>query len=143
MVAEVRVSLVPFGNIEDRPQVTNSLQAVECFRVSWENLNYRETFRVMFLNTAKRVIGISDICIGGLAATVVDIRMIFQAALGVNATAMILAHNHPSGTLEPSDEDLELTRRIVEGGEFLNIPVVDHIILTEKRYYSFADDGLL
>ena len=143
MVAEVRVSLFPHGSIEDRPQVINSKQAVMYFKATWENLNYHETFRVMFLNTAKMVIGIRDICIGGLEATVVDIRMIFQAALGVNATAMILAHNHPSGTLEPSVEDLELTRRIVEGGQFLDIPVVDHIILTEKRYYSFADDGLL
>lgn len=143
MVAEIRVSLYPYGNIEDRPQVTNSKQAAKYFRDSWENLNYHETFKVMFLNTAKRVIGIKDICVGGISTTVVDVRMIFQAALGVNATAMILAHNHPSGNLEPSIEDLRITKSIVSGGEFLDITVVDHIILTEKRYYSFADKKVL
>ncbi len=143
MVAEIRVSLYPNGDIAKRPQVLTSKQAVKYLRSSWEDVNYHETFKVMFLNNAKKVIGIKDICKGGLTATVVDIRMIYQAALGVNATAMILAHNHPSGNFEPSVEDLRLTKKIATGGDFLDIELVDHIILTEKEYYSFADEKLL
>lgn len=143
MVAEVRVSLYPKGSIKDRPTVNRSTDAEEYFRLGWEDLSYCESFKVMFLNRANKVIGIREISRGGIVATVVDLRMIFQAALGVNATAMIVAHNHPSGNLTPSDADIRLTRRIKEAGVIMEINLLDHLILADSGHYSFADEGKL
>lgn len=143
MVAEVKVSLYPKGSIKNRPTVTKSSDAEEFFRAGWEDMNYCESFKAMMLNRANKVIGIREISKGGIVATVVDLRMIFQAALGVNATSIIVAHNHPSGNLTPSDADIRLTRRIKDAGIMLDIQLLDHLILSEDGYHSFADNGEL
>lgn len=103
-----------------------------------------EEFYVVFLNQGHRVLGIELISKGGMTSTVVDIRIIFKRALEVAGTArLVLAHNHPSGNLSPSEADRVLTQRIKDAGKLLDINVLDHVILAENGYYSFADEGIL
>ncbi len=97
----------------------------------------------MFLNRANKVLGIFIISTGGITATVVDIRLIFAAAIKANATSILLAHNHPSGATNPSVADKQITEKIVSAGKILDISVFDHLIITKHGYFSFADNGLL
>jgi DNA repair protein RadC len=90
-----------------------------------------------------KVLGVVEISTGGTAGTYVDAKLVFAAALKSNCQTIILAHNHPSGYLQPSLEDEGLTQRLVEIGHLLSLPILDHIILTSEGYYSFADDGKL
>jgi DNA repair protein RadC len=80
---------------------------------------------------------------GGQSGTIADPKIIFKTALEQNAAYIILAHNHPSGNLKPSTEDVRLTKKLVEGGKMMDLLVVDHLIITDKGYYSFADEGLI
>ena len=96
-----------------------------------------------YLNRANAVLACFQVSTGGITGTVADPRLIFTAALKVNAVSLILAHNHPSGNLFPSTADQELTIKIKEAGKFLEIKLLDHIILSSDGYCSFADEGLL
>lgn len=102
-----------------------------------------EEFWILLLNNSNKVIHKYQISKGGLVSTVVDSRLIFKTALGYNATGVILVHNHPSGSLKPSDTDKKITFQLKEAGDYLEIKVFDHVIVTENDYYSFADDGLM
>lgn len=104
---------------------------------------YKEYFKVLLLNQNNDILGHAVISEGGITYTCADIRIIFQAALLANATAIILSHNHPSGSLRPSADDINLTNKIKAAGEIMNIKVLDHLIITEDDYYSFSDDGRL
>lgn len=106
-------------------------------------IGYKEYFKVVFLNQGQEILGYTQISEGGLTETSVDVRIILQAALLVNATALILAHNHPSGNLRPSQQDISLTEQVRKAADLMRIKVIDHIILTDGNYYSFADEGLL
>src|SRR5690606_1039682 len=97
----------------------------------------------LLLNRANKVLGIVPISKGGTSATIADPKLIFVSAIKSNASAIILAHNHPSGNLQPSTADISLTKKIMEGGKLLDVPVIDHIIVTGHGYYSFADEGAL
>ena len=89
------------------------------------------------------MLGIYELSTGGVSGTVADPKLVFAAAIKANASAMILAHNHPSGQVKPSQADINLTKKLVGGGRLLEIPVLDHIIVTGEESYSFADEGLL
>ena len=102
-----------------------------------------EEFWVLYLNNANKIIYKSQISKGGLTGTVVDSRVVFKLALEHNATAVILSHNHPSGKLQASQADIHLTKALQQAGKSLEIQVLDHIIVTEKDYFSFADEGML
>ena len=104
---------------------------------------YKEYFKVLFLNQASQVLGYTLISEGGITDTTVDVRVILQAALLTNSVALILAHNHPSGNLKPSKEDLRLTKQVKDAAQLMRITVLDHLILTDAGYYSFADEGEL
>lgn len=106
------------------------------------DLNH-EQFWVLMLNNSNKVIHKFPLSKGGITATMVDARLVYKNALEHGATSLILAHNHPSGTLKPSQADQQITRKIKNGGELLDIKVLDHIIVTEKTYFSFADEGLI
>jgi DNA repair protein RadC len=95
------------------------------------------------LSRANRIIGHSHISTGGLSGTVVDPKKIFQNALKANAAGLILAHNHPSGQLQPSEADKNLTKKLVAAGKFLEIAILDHLILSTEGYFSFADHGMI
>ena len=101
-----------------------------------------EEFWVLYLNNSNKVIHKSQLSKGGIAGTVVDIRLVFKMALEQNAVGLVLCHNHPSGKLEASNSDKEITQKIKLAGEQLEIRVLDHIIITEKGYLSFQDEGI-
>lgn len=101
-----------------------------------------EEFWVLYLNNANKVIHKAQLSKGGITGTIVDVRLIFKLALEHNATSIILSHNHPSGKLVASDADREITKKLTFAGEQLDIKVLDHIIITEKGYLSFQDEGI-
>lgn len=122
--------------------VKTSQEAYEQLRESFEDKPHEE-FWILMLNKANRVIGKELVSKGGLTGTIADQRVIFKKAIDVSACGLIMAHNHPSGNANPSQADLLLTRKMVEAGKILDIAVLDHLIITEKEYYSFADEGNL
>lgn len=103
----------------------------------------QEEFWILMLNQGNKVIGKKQISIGGINKTLADARVIFKAALEEAACSVILFHNHPSGSLKPSEADIQLTRKLYTGGAMLDIMVLDHLILTGQGYFSFADEGLV
>lgn len=113
-----------------------------CMQPLLGDLNHEE-FWVMFLNNSNKVLHRKMMSSGGQTGTVIDSRLIFKTALEFSAVAIILVHNHPSGKLTPSEADKQMTDIVIKGGETLNIKVLDHLIVTEKDYYSFADNGIL
>lgn len=144
LFSEITINWKPLTEKKTLPKITMSADAARVFRTYWtDRITYKEEFFILLLNQANRVLGISKISEGGLAGTVVDAKMIFQAALKANAAAIILGHNHPSGNLAPSEQDKSLTDKIVKAGKVLDIRVLDHIILTYDDYKSFSDDGLM
>jgi len=124
-------------------QINNSKKCYKILLDNWENggLEHRESFKVVLLNQAKTILGIYNAAEGGITNTPIDIRIVLQSALLANACSIILAHNHPSGTLTPSMEDIAMTRRTKEAAALLNIGVDDHIIVCRDGYYSMADRG--
>ncbi|ARS36039.1 JAB domain-containing protein [Pontibacter actiniarum] len=144
-VAEVKLSYRNRVKPSERPQVTCSTDSYKVLKESWDSdkLEFIEQFKVLLLNRANRVLGVYELSTGGVAGTVADPKLIFVAALKACASGIILSHNHPSGNLKPSTADLQLTKKIKQGGELLDIAVLDHIILTSENYYSLADEGLL
>ena len=101
-----------------------------------------EEFWVLYLNNSNKILFKTQLSKGGITGTIVDTRIVFKIALEQNATSIILAHNHPSGKLLPSDADIQITKKIKVAGLQLEIPVLDHIITTERGYYSFVDEGI-
>ena len=123
-------------------QITSSRDGYEILRPVIADLP-KEEFWVLFLNRANKVIMKDQISSGGVNGTVADLKIIFKKALELLASGIILAHNHPSGNLRPSHEDDQMTKKLVEAGRLLEIPVIDHLIVTENGYYSYADEGRL
>ena len=144
-ISEIKISYFPKFKASERPLISNSQSCFEIFRNNWDNgdLQYRESFAILLLSRSNKVIGINWISQGGLAGTVADPKMIFQAALKANAASIILAHNHPSGNINPSQNDIDLTKKLVNAGQFLDLPVLDHLIITDSAYFSHADEGLI
>lgn len=102
-----------------------------------------EEFWILYLNNSNKILQTQQLSKGGITGTVVDIRLVFKPALQIGAVAIILVHNHPSGTLKPSAADIQLTKKVKVAGETLDIKVLDHLIVTEKAYFSFADEQML
>ena len=103
----------------------------------------QEEFWVLLLNTQHHVVEKKCLSKGGISETTVDIRLLFKSVLQCGATAIIIAHNHPSGDLKPSTSDIQLTQKIKKAGENMDIKLLDHLIISEKGYFSFADEKLL
>ncbi|MEB2780751.1 JAB domain-containing protein [Algoriphagus sp. C2-6-M1] len=144
-VAEIKLSYSTKVKNSLRPKVSSSRQVYEVFAQAWDTdrIEFVEDFKVMLLSRANRVLGIVTISSGGTAGTVVDVKLVYAAAIKSNCHSIILAHNHPSGNLLPSEQDKRLTQRIKQVGNILDIPVLDHVIMTAEGYYSFADEGEL
>lgn len=130
------------SEVEQRHKITSSRDAFVVCEPHLEGLAHEE-FWVLFLNRNNRVIKLDNISKGGIAGTVVDPRIIFKRAIEQLACAMILIHNHPSGNLKPSQQDIDITKRMVEAGKFLEVKVLDHLIISKHGYFSFADEGLM
>ena len=101
-----------------------------------------EEFWVIFLNNSNKVISKSQLSKGGITGTIVDVRLVFKLAFETGATSLILCHNHPSGLLQASDADKQITKKLKLAGESLDVKVLDHLIITETKYYSFVDEGI-
>jgi len=144
-VAEVEVSYKTDYKVQERPQINSSNDAYRILLQHWKlgSIELLEEFKVILLNTNNRVLGIVDISVGGVSGTLVDPRIIFAIALKTNSSKILLAHNHPSGNIQPSNADLKITQKLKEGGKLLEIEVCDHIIVTTDRYYSFADECMM
>jgi DNA repair protein RadC len=123
-------------------KIVSSLDAFTRLQDDLSGLSHEE-FWALYLNRSSKLILKKQISSGGLSSTIVDPRIIFQVALDQKASSIIVAHNHPSGNLTPSQADIDLTHKLVGGGKFLGVQVVDHLILAGKNYCSFADSGLL
>ena len=143
IVSEVELTYKNNVPYNQRQKISNSQGAYEILTNLFpENtMDYRETFIVLYLNRANQVLGYSVISQGGTSNTTVDIKMIIQTALLANASCIMLAHNHPSGNVQPSSDDNKITKRIMEAAKLFDITVLDHLIITSENYYSFTDNG--
>ncbi len=130
------------GEALERKKITSSRSVFEYIQPLLGDLAHEE-FWVLFLNNSNKVIKSEQLSKGGITGTIVDVRLAFKQALQLGAVSIILAHNHPSGTLKPSQADIQLTKKIKTAGESLDIKVLDHLIITEKAYFSFADENML
>src|SRR5690554_235868 len=134
-VAEIQLTYKTKVKPSQRPKITSSKDAYTILLENWDEdqLEFVEQFKVILLNRANKVLGIYEVSTGGVSGTVADPKLVFAAAIKANASAMILAHNHPSGQVKPSQADMNLTKKLVGGGKLLEIPVLDHIIVSRDR----------
>ena len=142
-VTEIQLSYRPTNRLG--PVIASSQDAYEEL-LKWfpeDTLSLQERFVVLYLNRANRVLAAYEVSRGGLTGTVADPRLILSTALKLASVGILVAHNHPSGSLKPSQADVQLTEKIKDGGKLLDIQLVDHLILRSDEYYSFADSGLL
>ncbi len=144
-VAEIELVYKSKVKASERPKINSSKDAYDIFLQSWDDnkIEFVEQFKILLLNRGNKVLGVYEVSTGGVTGTVADPRLIFAAALKANACAIILAHNHPSSNLKPSNADEQLTFKMKEGGKFLDIQILDHIIICTDGYYSMADEGLI
>ena len=126
----------------DKPVIKSSKDIAQYLQALLKDYNY-EVFAVVFLNRANKINHFEIISRGGITGTVADPRVILKKALEEDATSIVLCHNHPSGNLQPSRADEELTKKIKEAATYFDIKVIDHIIVSEDGFYSFADEGIL
>ena len=128
------------ANFVVNPKITGSKDVYDIMQPLLGSLPHEE-FWVLYLNNANKVLSKNQLSKGGITATLVDVRLLFKKAIEISAVAIIICHNHPSGKTEPSSQDKVLTKKIKEGGVSLDIKLLDHLIITEKSYFSFADNG--
>ena len=131
-----------FEEVIEKPKIGSSTHAFKLMQPIVGDLQHEE-FWVLYLNNSNKVLAKEQISKGGLTATIVDVRLLYKRALEFAAVGMIVCHNHPSGKLTPSSADKLLTQKIKEAGETLDIKLLDHLIITEKAYFSFADEQIL
>lgn len=129
-------------NVIEKMKLSSSGSVFELMQPLIGELDHEE-FWILLLNNANKMEFKWRLSVGGITATLVDVRLIYKKALEHGATSIILCHNHPSGNLQPSQSDIMLTKKVIKGGGILDIKVLDHIIVTECAYYSFADEGNL
>ena len=126
----------------DKVKITSSKAVFELLQPIMGELSHEE-FYILYLNNSNKVISTFQLSKGGITGTLVDVRLVFKRALEFGATAVIMAHNHPSGTLQPSSADKAITTKMRQAGEILDIKVLDHLIITENDYFSFSDNNIL
>lgn len=127
---------------EERVKITQSRDVFDIFQPVLGDIPHEE-FWILLLNRSNKIIKKYKISQGGIAGTVIDVRLILKSAIDSLASSIILCHNHPSGNRQPSDMDKQITTKIKEAGALMDVPVLDHIIVTESAYYSFADEGVM
>ncbi|MHB9130371.1 MAG: RadC family protein [Armatimonadota bacterium] len=138
-----KVTLIKEGSCQVATRIISSPADVFAMLRGEIGLSDREIFLTLLLDTRNRVIGLHQVSIGSLNASIVHPRETFKAAILGNAAAIILAHSHPSGDLEPSREDLAVTSRLTQAGELLGVPVLDHLIISDDAFLSLKERGLL
>ncbi len=143
-LSEIHVSYKP-GLTSSTTTITNSQNAYEIFKSLFpeDTISLQEQFVVLYLNRANRLIGSYQLSKGGITGTIADVRLILSVALKTLATGLILAHNHPSGNLKPSEADIQLTQKVKDAAKLLDIELIDHIIISSEGFYSFVDEGIM
>lgn len=141
-IPKIKLSYISENNLEYEP-VRQSNEIAKIFRDFWdpEEIEFRESFKVAFLNRRGKVLGIQTISEGGTAECPIDPKLIYMGALLSNAHSLALCHNHPSSNLPPSLQDDVLTKEIKNGADTLKLKLLDHIIITKDGYYSYMDHG--
>lgn len=147
MIPEIEIEVKYKKKVKksERIQITSSQYSAQAFRQIFnaDTIDWREEAVMLCLNRANEIVGFYKISSGGMAGTVIDPKIVFTIALGCAASGIILAHNHPSGALKPSDADMAITQKLKEGGKLLEITLLDHLIITSESHLSFLDEGLL
>lgn len=143
--SEIAIKYIRKRTVKSSPQIRTSQQGYNIFRQLWDmdTIDYLECIYVIFLSNCNRVLGVSKISQGGSSGSIVDVKIILGKAILAHANAIILAHNHPSGSLAASPADINITNKIKDGAKLLDINLLDHIILTSEGYSSMADEGLI
>jgi len=142
-VSEITIDYNPKFKMSELPVIKTTEMAYKALFKDWKELQHVESVKIMLLNRTLKLLGISLINKGGISQSIIDGRVIFQAALKGNADSIIIAHNHPSGNVAPSKEDIKMTEKLREAGKIIGIKVVDHIIITKESYFSFIDNDLI
>lgn len=146
IVSEVQLRYKSKVKASKRIRVTDSKEAYKVLKSIAEfneNIEYKEMFYLMLLSINNKILSVIKISEGGTSGSIVDIKILMQAALLQNAIGIIISHNHPSGNTQPSKQDIETTREIEKACGFFKIKLHDHLIITDESYYSFADQGML
>lgn len=144
-VSEVTLVYLSKVKASDRPRIVQAKDAYDIFLQNWDTdkIELQEQCKVMYVNRANRVLGIYDVSTGGCTSTVVDLKLVFATALKINASGLILAHNHPSGNLKASTADEHISGKIKHAGLILDIRLLDHLIISNEGYFSMEEEGLL
>lgn len=142
-ISEIKISYS--SNKLSKEKVKNSDSSYELLRsfYSDDTIELYEESKILLLNRANQPLGIFNLSTGGTSTAIVDTRLIFSIALKANASSIILSHNHPSGNLTPSENDIRVTKTLKTAGKILEIELLDHLIITSEGYFSFASNGLL
>lgn len=130
------------AEVQDTIQIRASKDVADIFQPILSDLSHEE-FWILYLNRSNKVISRMKLSQGGVSGTVTDVRIVMKKAVELLASGIILCHNHPSGNLNPSDADSKITQKIKEAGSLMDIQLLDHLIISDKDYYSFADNGLI
>lgn len=143
-ISEINVTYKSQIPENKRPKISNSSDAEQIFRSVWEDdIELWESFYLMMLNRRNAVKGVKRIAVGGISGVVADVKIILGISLKTLSCGIVVAHNHPSGNIHPSEADKKLTDKLKQGCKLLDLSFLDHVILTATDYYSFADHGLL
>ena len=140
-VSEVKLTYETNNKNKTKVRASTSAKMYALMLKHWEQIEYRESFKILLLDVSKQVLGINTVSMGGISGTVVDVRMILQSALLANASLIVACHNHPSGSIRPSYDDDVVTMRIREAAKIIDIKLVDHLIISKDGYYSYKDAG--
>ena len=147
IISEIEISYRTKTKAKDRLKISDSKSAFNILYNNWNKnkIEHIEEFKILLLNRNNEVLGIYDVGKGGVSCVVADVKVMFQAALKSNSSALVLCHNHPSGKVQPSEADIKLTNRVKDGCEILDFTLLDHVILCSEEdvYFSFQDKGLL
>jgi len=144
IISEIKIKYLPKKLNNGNVKIGNSDDAYQILLNHWnkDTLELQEEFKVLLLNNSNEVLGIYEMTRGGMTATLVDIKLLFAVALKSCATAIVTAHNHPSGKLKPSASDISIYQKIKNAAKLLDIQYLDNLIITKEGKYSFTDDGL-
>lgn len=142
-IAEIEVSYS--NNTSERLSIKSSQECYELLLGNWNHktIELQEELKILMLNRANQVLGIYPISKGGTSQAIIDIKLIYSVALKCNASSIIVAHNHPSGNLKPSNSDIVITKKLQKAGEYLELVLLDHLIITKDGYYSLFDNNHL
>ena len=142
---QINVSLHPKIKVSERRKITSSHDAYEILKLLWDmdTIYLFEEFYVLYLDRKNGVMGYRNMNRGSNCGTVVDTKLILSIALKISASSIILSHNHPSGNMKPSHADTTITNKIKKGAEFLDLKMLDHLIVSPETFYSFADEGII